>query len=235
MPYNPIRDLLRHRTEMAERGNASSVFIIGLGRFGSALAETLIELGAEVLAVDSNPELVAEWAPKLTHVREADATSVDTLRQLGVTEFDVAVVAIGSHLEASILTTAALLDVGVSTIWAKAVQDDHGRILDRVGAHHVIYPEREMGMRAAHAISGRVIDYFELDDGFALAEVRPPASLIGLSLAEANVRERYGVTIVAVKPMAGSFTYALAETVINEGDILAIAGESDRAAEFAKL
>ena len=231
MSTSKFRSLMQSRS--SQESDATSVLIIGLGRFGSALAETLIELGTEVLAIDSDSRLVQEWAPRLTHVREADATSSTTLRQLGASEFDVAVVAIGSHLEASILATAALIDVGVKTVWAKAVQEDHGRILERIGAHHVVYPERDMGKRVAHAVSGRVVDYFQLDEGFALAEVKPPRSIIGKSLTEANIRAVHDVTIVCVKPLNSSFTYATPDTVIREGDLLVVAGGVAQTEDFA--
>lgn len=214
---------------------ADSVLVIGLGRFGGALAETLVELGTEVLAVDFDADRVQEYSERLTHVRQADTTSATVLRQLGAGEFSVAVVAIGNDIESSILTTAALADLGVPSIWAKAIRADHGRILERVGAHNVVYPERQMGIRTAHAVSGRVIDYFELDPGFVLAEVRPPRRLIGKTLAEADIRNRYGVTIVCVKPNGEGFTYATPETCMAEGDILVVAGDVERAEAFAAL
>ncbi|MEZ5228165.1 MAG: TrkA family potassium uptake protein [Acidimicrobiales bacterium] len=161
-----LRQILTGQESEPQTLLASSVLVIGLGRFGSSLAETLVELGTEVMAIDLDATLVQEWSTRLTHVREADATNPKVLRQLGATEFDVAVVAIGTGIEASILTTAALADVGVKNIWAKAIRDDHGSILERVGANHVIYPEKQMGIRVAHAVSGQVIDYFQLDEGF---------------------------------------------------------------------
>jgi trk system potassium uptake protein TrkA len=223
----------RHRRP--NRLQADTVLVIGLGRFGAALAETLEELGTEVLAVDVDPERVQEHADRLTSVRQADTTSAAVLRQLGAAEFPVAVVAIGTDIEASILTTAALVDVGVANIWAKAIRGDHGRILERVGAHHVIYPERQMGIRTAHAVSGRVIDYFELDPGFVLAEVRPPRKLLGQSLVEADIRNRYGVTVVCIKPQGGTFTYATPDTTLAEGDILVVAGGAEQTEAFAAL
>jgi trk system potassium uptake protein len=228
-----FRGVGRHREATALQ--AESVLVIGLGRFGGALAETLEELGTEVLAVDSDPERVQDYAERLSSVRQADTTSATVLRQLGAPDFEVAVVAIGSDIESSILTTAALADVGVPNIWAKAIRADHGRILERVGAHHVVYPERQMGIRTAHAVSGRVIDYFELDPGFVLAEVRPPRKLLGKTLLEADIRSRYGVTVVCVKPAGSGFTYATPDTRMNEGDILVVAGEADATEAFAGL
>lgn len=214
---------------------ASSVLVIGLGRFGAALAETLVELGTEVLAVDVDADRVQEYADHLTHVRQADTTSATVLRQLGAGEFPVAVVAIGNDIESSILTTSALVDVGVPNIWAKAIREDHGRILERVGATHVVYPERQMGIRTAHAVSGRVIDYFELDPGFVLAEVRAPRRLVGKTLAEADIRGRYGVTIVCIKPSGSGFTYATPDTRMEAGDILVVAGDVAQTESFASL
>jgi trk system potassium uptake protein len=221
----------RPRDEM----HASSVLVIGLGRFGGALAETLVELGTEVLAVDFDADRVQEYSDRLTHVRQADTTSATVLRQLGAAEFPVAVVAIGNDIESSILTTAALVDVGVTNIWAKAIRLDHGKILERVGATNIVYPERQMGIRTAHAVSGRVIDYFELDPGFVLAEVRPPRRLIGKTLAEADIRGRYGVTIVCVKPHGSGFTYATPDTRMAEGDILVVAGDVAQTESFSSM
>ncbi len=138
-------------------------------------------------------------------------------------------------IEASILCTAALSEVGVKNIWAKAIRDDHGRILERVGAHHVVYPEKQMGARVAHAVSGQVLDYFQLDEGFVLAEVRPPQELIGKNLRDAHIREKYGVTIVCVKPEGHGFTYATPETEILAGDILVIAGDVPSTERFAMV
>lgn len=212
---------------------AESVLIVGLGRFGSSLAETLVRLGTEVLAIDTDPKLVQEWSGKLNDVREADGTSEQTMRQLGAANFDVAVVAIGTQVEASILATSVLSDLGIENIWAKAIRDDHGRILGRVGAHHVVFPEKQMGERVAHAVSGRVVDYFKLDEGFVLAECRAKAPLVGGTLSELNIRERFGVTVVCIRHGDEGFTYTTSETHIASGDLLVIAGSADDAERFA--
>lgn len=212
---------------------AESVLIVGLGRFGSSMAETLVSLGTEVLAIDTDPKLVQEWSGKLNDVREADGTSEETMRQLGAANFDVAVVAIGSQVEASILATAVLSDLGIENIWAKAIRDDHGRILGRVGAHHVVFPEKQMGKRVAHAVSGRVVDYFQLDEGFVLAECRAKPPLVGGTLSELRIRERFGVTVVCIQHGDKGFTYATSETLISSGDLLVIAGSSEQAERYA--
>ena len=211
------------------------MLVVGLGRFGSALARTLMDLGHEVLGVDADPANVQRNAELLTHVVEADATDEEAMRQLGAGEFGRAVVGIGTDLEASILTTAVLDGLGVPDIWAKAVTVPHGRILERVGAHHVVFPEHDMGRRVAHLVTGRMIEFVQLDEGFALVELRPPSQLVGRSLAEAQVRSRHGVTVVCVKPEGGSFTYATPETVPGPNDVLVVAGETSRVERFAEL
>ena len=209
--------------------------VIGLGRFGGGLAATLVGMGHEVLGIDSDPRIVQDLSGVLTHVVEADSTSEEAMRQLGVTEFSTAVVAIGTDLEASILTTGVLVDLGVEKIVAKAVTEPHGRILTRIGAHKVVFPERDMGIRVGHSLAGSILDYFELDPGFALVESTAPRELVGKTLADAEVRKRYGVTVVCIKPAGGSFTYATPETVVQEGDVLVVAGEKRRAESFGEL
>jgi trk system potassium uptake protein TrkA len=209
--------------------------VIGLGRFGGGLATTLAELGHDVLGVDVDPKLVQSFANVLTHVVEADSTDMDAMRQVGAGDFTTAVVAIGTEIEASILTTSVLVDLGVPKIVAKAVTEAHGTILERVGAHRVIFPERDMGVRVGHSLAGAMIDYFQLDPGFALVETTAPRVIVGKTLAEAEVRRRYGITVVCVKPEGGSFTYATPDTVVQEGDILVVAGETARAEAFGEL
>ena len=211
------------------------MLVVGLGRFGTALAETLMDLGFEVLGVDADHVNVQRTADRLTTVVEADATDEEAMRQLGAGEFGRAVVGIGTDLEASILTTSLLADLRVPDIWAKAITVAHGRILERVGAHHVVFPEHDMGRRVAHLVTGRMIEFVQLDEGFALIELKPPREIVGRSLGDAQVRTRYGITVVCIKPEGGSFTYATPETVPGPNDILVVAGETDRAEGFADL
>ena len=209
--------------------------VIGLGRFGGGLAATLVGMGHEVLGIDADARIVQELSGVLTHVVEADSTSEEALRQLGVQDISTAIVAIGTDLEASILTTGVLVDLGVKRIVAKAVTEPHGRILTRIGAHKVVFPERDMGIRVGHSLAGSILDYFELDPGFALVETSAPRELVGKTLAAAEVRKRYGVTVVCIKPRGGSFTYATPDTVVQEGDVLVVAGETKRAESFGEL
>ncbi len=212
------------------------MLVIGLGRFGGAVAVELEKIGFEVLGMDVDRDRVQAHADALTHVVEADTSrNMDALRQLGAADFGHAVVGIGTDIESSILTTSALHDLGVPNIWAKAVTEPHGRILARVGAHHVVYPEHDMGRRVAHLVGGRVIDWFRLDEDFAMVETTAPSELFGRSLGEIGLRAVYGVTVVCVKPFGGSFTYATADTVLGEGDLMVVAGQTDRAEAFAML
>jgi len=210
-----------------------NVVVIGLGRFGGQVAQSLQNLGHEVLGIDSDPRIVQDWSDRLTHVVEGDATDTDALRQLGVAEFGRAVVGIGTNLETSVLTVLTLAEVGVDEIWAKATSVKHGKILSRVGARHVIYPEAEMGERVAHLITGRMLDYIEFDDGFAIAKVRAPAEAVGRSLADIGLRSRWGVTVVGVKLPGEDFTYARPETVVPKGCLLIVAGHTKKVETFA--
>jgi trk system potassium uptake protein TrkA len=216
-------------------GRGEQVAVLGLGRFGGAVAAELVRLGFDVLGVDGDEDRVRYYANLVTHVAEADITDEEALRQLGVAEMNHGVVAVGSDIEASILATAALDDLRVPNIWAKATSKHHARILERVGAHHVVLPEHDMGHRVAHMLGGRMVEWFQLDDKFALVETVVPAELVGSTLAEAGVRARYGVTVVCAKPKGGSFTYATPDTAFAQGDVLVVAGETAAVEAFARL
>jgi trk system potassium uptake protein len=211
------------------------VLVIGLGRFGSSLARELMALGHEVLGVDFEAERVQEFASELSQTLRADTTSVEALKQLGATEFRQVVVAIGSDIESSILTTLALVDLGIPNIWAKAINASHGRILDRIGAHHVVLPEAEMGRRVAHLVTNRMIDYIALDENLSLVECLCPDQLVGRTLAEAQVRTRFSVSVVCVKPEQGGFRMATPDWELRHGDILLVAGTPTDAESFGQL
>jgi trk system potassium uptake protein TrkA len=211
-----------------------AVLVVGLGRFGGAVALELEVLGHEVLAMDSSEAIAQSFATRVTHVVSGDATDIETLRGLGVANFAHAVVAIGDNIEASILTTAALADLGVTEIWAKAITTSHARILERVGATKVVFPERDMGIRLAHQVTGQMIDYIEIDEDFALVETGPPTDEVGKTLQEAQLRARYGVTVVSIKPAEGTFTYATPDSVLEAGAVLLVAGEKAAVERFAR-
>ncbi|MFP5367124.1 MAG: potassium channel family protein, partial [Actinomycetes bacterium] len=171
---------------------ADSVAVIGLGRFGGSLALELEAQGTEVLGIDASEDVVQSYNGRLTHVVRADSTKEEVLRQLSVHEFDRAVVGIGSDLEASILTTSRLLTFERPEIWAKAISRQHGQILERLGVHHVVLPEHEMGERVAHLVTGRMLDFIEFDDDYALVKTVAPDIATGMPLGQSQVRSRYG-------------------------------------------
>lgn len=200
------------------------IVVIGLGRFGASLAHTLVDMGYEVLGVDFDEDIVQDHAGSLTHVVQADTTSERALRQIGAGDAVTAVVCIGTDIESSVLTTSALVDLGVRNVWAKAITTAHGRILRRVGAHRVVFPEAEMGSRVAHLVTGEALEYLPLDDNFVIAEMVAPKELVGVALGDSNLRAKYKVTVVCLKPQNQQFTYADRETVLNPSDLIVIAG-----------
>jgi trk system potassium uptake protein len=145
----------------------------------------------------------------------------------------VAIVGIGTSIESSVLTVGNLVDLQIKQVWAKAITAAHGRILERIGAHRVIYPEADAGGRVAHLVSGRLLDYMEVEGGFAVVKMRPPTEMQGFSLTQSAVRRKYGVTVVGVKTPGEEFTYASPETVVGQHDILLVAGQSELLERFA--
>lgn len=220
---------------MARHPSEDAVVVIGLGRFGGAVAQSLAALGHEVLGIDESAEIVQSWADRLTHVVQADTTDSETLRRLGVQDFPRAVVAIGTDIEASVLTVLALTELGIADIWAKALGPKHGRILERTGAHHVIYPEADMGRRVAHLVASKMIDFMELDDGVAIGKTRVPAAEAGKTLAQCALRQRYGVVVVGVKRPGSAFVHATPETMLAPGDLLIISGTTQQVEAFAAV
>lgn len=232
----PLETKTGHNCAMASddiKDLSSGTLVIGLGRFGSAVAVTLDKLGYEILAVEKNPLRVQAFAGRFPLV-EADATSIEALEQLGARDFRAAVVGVGSSLEASVLITANLVDMGMPSIWAKATSREHGRILRRIGAHHVIYPEFDAGQRTAHLVGGRMIDYIEMEkDGFAIMKLRPPKEVHGFTLADLDLRGRYGVNMLGLLRPGMPFEYADATTRINPEDVIIVSGDARLLEYFA--
>jgi trk system potassium uptake protein TrkA len=209
------------------------VVVLGLGRFGVSLALELVRRGVDVLGLDRDPRIVQRYADELTHVAAADTTDPEALRQLDVPDFERAVVGIGNDLESSILTTAVLVDFAIPNIWAKAVSREHGRILERVGAHHVVLPEQEMGERVAHLVTGRMMDYIEFEDDYAMVKTTAPREIVGKPLSDTGVRTRHRITVVGVKRPGEGFTYATESTVLQPEDLLIVSGKIDDVEAFA--
>ena len=211
----------------------SRVVVLGLGRFGASLALELVRRGTEVLGIDSNARIVQTYADELTHAAVADTTDPEALRQLDVPDFQRAVVGIGNDLEGSILTTAVLVDLAIPNIWARAVSRQHGRILERVGAHRVVLPDHDMGERVAHLVTGRMMDYIEFEDDFAMIKTVAPSDILDKPLSDTGVRTRDRITVVGVKRPGHHFTYATQDTVVHAGDLLIVSGKINDVEAFA--
>ncbi|MEU6080747.1 TrkA family potassium uptake protein [Streptomyces sp. NPDC047108] len=231
------RERRRRRLETVHgrRAAEARVAVLGLGRFGSSLALELMRRGWDVLGIDADPHVVQKLSDDLTHAAAADCTDPEALVQLGVAEFADVVVGIGTDLESSILVTSNLSGAGVPNIWSRASSRQHGEILRRIGAHHVVLPEHEMGERVAHLVTGRMLDFIEFDSDYALAKTIAPEEVDGVPLGESRVRSRYGVTVVGIKRPGADFTYATAETVVHAGDVVIVTGRTQAVESFAEL
>lgn len=220
------------RAKAEKDGKGKGVLVVGLGRFGSSIALTLERLGHDVLAVERSAARVQHFTGRFPLV-EADATNPEALLQLGAKDFNVAVVGVGTSLEASVLITGNLVDMGTQQIWAKAISTEHSRILHRIGAHHVVLPEADAGNRVAHLVSGKLLDYIEVEDDFTIVKMRPPRETQGFTIGQSQIRKRYGVTVLGVKPPGEDFLYATEETRISANDILIVSGHAALLERFA--
>ena len=204
-----------------------SYIVIGLGRFGSALARQLCSLGAEVLAMDRSNTLVQQMANDVTHAVVGDAQDKEVLRALGVRNFDCAVIAIGDDLASSVLTTMNLKELGVPYIVCKAHDETHRRVLEKLGVDRVVIPEQEHAQRLARSLhSHNVLDYIELSEEYGILEVPAPKSWVGKTLKELNVRAKLGVNIIAVESNEKTNVSPAADYRVQAGDIMVVLGEN---------
>ncbi|HYF92172.1 MAG TPA: TrkA family potassium uptake protein [Symbiobacteriaceae bacterium] len=201
--------------------------IIGLGRFGSSVAKTLNDLGHNVLAVDNDPGIVDDLASRIQRVVRADTTDPAALKALRIADFDTVVVAVGDDVEASVITCLNCRDLGVKRIVAKAQDEPHGRILERLGVEQVVYPQRDMGARVAHNISaGGLIDLIRLSEQYGMAELQTPENLIGKTLAETDIRNTLGLNVMAIKRGNRIIVSPGADERLGQEDILIVIGEA---------
>ncbi|TCN27684.1 potassium channel family protein [Mesobacillus foraminis] len=199
--------------------------VIGLGRFGGSICNELAEQGMQVMAIDINEERVNKFAAVASHAVCADTTDEKVLKSLGIRNFDHVIVAIGDDIQASILTTLMLKELGVKKVSAKAQNDYHEKVLRKIGADHVVHPERDMGKRIAHnMVSNNVLDYLELSDEHSIAEVVASEKLGGNSIIDLNIRARHGINIVAIKRGNDILVSPQADELIRAGDILIVIG-----------
>lgn len=208
--------------------------VIGLGRFGGSICRTLSDLGHEVLAIDVDEHKVNEFAQYVTQSVQLDSTDEMALREIGIKNVDNVIVAIGDNIQASILTTLILKDLNVPNITAKAQNDYHERVLDKIGADKIIHPERDMGMRIAHhLLSKNVLDFIELSPDYSLVEIKAGQRMIGKSLLELDIRARYGCNIMAIKSADDSLNISpRAEDVIHDDDVLVVIGSNQDISSF---
>ena len=216
--------------------------VIGLGRFGSAMAATLAELGHDVIGVDGDQERVQQSADVITQAIQLDATDAKALRAAGIQDVDVAVVSIGENIESSLLVVMQLRELGIENIVAKAVTPLHGRILERLGVTRVIFPEREMAVRIAHSLAmPNVLDYIELSRDYSIIELPASEAFIGRTLKQLELRPRYGITLIAIKRPGGPLGAVTtniapgADEVIQPGDVLALLGSNERLSQLDRL
>jgi trk system potassium uptake protein TrkA len=222
-------------TERSRRiAEADSVAVIGLGRFGRSLALELMAAGTEVLGIDLDEDIVQSLNGELTQVVRADSTKREALHQLAIDEFDRVVVSIGGNISASILTCSVLLNMNIPVIWAKAVNDEHGLILEQLGVHRVIYPEKDMGRRVAHLVRGAALDFIEIGPGYAMVKAPVPTSIQDVPLGSTGIRSSHGVTIAAYQH-DDVWQNADNETVLRAGDTILVVGKTRAAESFAQL
>lgn len=207
--------------------------VIGLGRFGKSVAKTLYALGHDVLAIDSSETEVQAIAHEVTHAVQADARDEETLKALGVRNFDVAVVAIGADIESNILITVMLKELGVKYVVAKAQSTLHGKVLERVGADKIVYPEKDMGIRVAHnLVTSNVMDYIELLPDCSIVEIIAPTKFVNKTLGELNLRAKFGISIMAIKKGDLIIVAPGAEAKIEDGDTLIILSNNESLAKL---
>lgn len=202
--------------------------IIGCGRFGSSVAKTLYKMGNDVLAIDNDEDTVQHISDEVTHAVQCDTTDENALRSLGIRNFDVAVITIGSNIQSSIMATLIVKELGVKYVVAKAQNELHAKVLYKIGADRVVFPERDMGMRVAHnLVSSNILDYIELAPDYSIMEISALEEWADKTLVETNIRSKYGINIMAIKHGNRINVSPSAKDVIHQGDVLVVVGHND--------
>ncbi|SHE83091.1 potassium channel family protein [Clostridium fallax] len=202
--------------------------VIGLGRFGASVAKTLYGLGHDVLVIDMNEDVIQEISDSVTHAVQMDATDENALRTLGLRNFDVGVVTIGSNIQASVMVTLLVKELGVKYIIAKGNSDLHAKVLEKIGADRVILPEKDMGVRVAHnLVSSSILDYIELSPDYSIIEIETPKDWHGESLKSLQLRSKYGINVMAIKRNNDINVSPIADDIIEPEDIIVAIGSSE--------
>lgn len=220
---------------MATRKKILQVAVIGLGRFGNSVAKTLIDLGCEVLAIDANMKKVEAIADYVTHAVQAEATDEATLKNLGLSNYDVVVIAVGTNIQASILATLIIKEMGVENIVAKASSSLHQKALKKIGASRVIYPEQESGKKLAYSLmSINLVEYLEITPDYQIAEVIIQGAFDGKTLEEANLSNRFGINVLAIREGEALNVTPKGDDVLKKGDMLVILGKTKDLQNFCE-
>lgn len=207
--------------------------VIGLGRFGASVAKTLYALGHDVLAIDMDEDLIQEISDSVTHSVQLDATDESALRTLGIRNFDVAVVTIGGNIQASIMATLLVKELGVKYIIAKGNSDIHAKVLYKIGADRVILPEKDMGVRVAHnLVSSSILDYIELSPDYSIIEIESPKEWHYQSIRDLSLRSKFGINVMAIKKDHDVNISPYAEDIVEPGDVVVAIGSAE---DLAKL
>ena len=201
--------------------------VIGCGRFGASVASTMHLLGHQVMAIDKNEDIIQNLSDKVTHAAIVDVTDEQALRSLGLSNFDVAIIAIGSDIRASIMATLIAKETGVEEIICKAKDELQAKVLYKIGADRVVFPERDMGVRVAHnLVSNNILDHIELDPEYSIVEIVVPKKWVGKSLIELELRSRYEITVLAIKSGKEINVTPSPEEKLEGGNILVIIGKN---------
>lgn len=203
--------------------------VIGCGRFGSSVAKTLYQMGHDVLAIDADEEIVQNISEYVTHAVQADATDENSLRALGIRNFDVAVITIGADIQSSVMATLIVKELGIKYVVSKAQNEMHAKVLYKIGADRVVFPERDMGMRVAHnLVASNILDYIELAPEFSIMEISALEEWYGKSLLDINIRSKYGINVMALKNNNNEINVSpTAKDIIQEGDIMVVIGHNN--------
>lgn len=208
--------------------NKKQYVVIGLGRFGSSIATTLYSLGNDVLVIDKNEDLVEDIADKVTHAVQADATDENTLKSLGIRNFDVAIISIGGDIQSSVMATLIVKELGVKYIIAKGNGELHAKVLYKIGADRVVLPEKDMGVRVAHnMVSSNILDYIELSSDYSIIEIKALKEWEGKNLKDLNLRKKYGINVIAIKNEGKVNLNPAADDKINKENVIVAIGSAE--------
>lgn len=209
--------------------------VIGLGRFGTSVCKELYKQGHDVIAVDENEEKIQDADTFTSRAIIADTTQEKTLKSLEPTNYDCVLVAIGDHIQESILTTLLLKELGVKKVWVKARNEQHHRVLEKIGADRIVHPELDMGIRIAHSLdSDKIIDYVEISPDHSILEMRATSKIAGQPLAKLNIRKKYKCNILGIKSNGTLTITPMPDDTLNEGDVIIILGENKDLKRFER-